>query len=305
MSKLDELRRGAGGNAAESMGVGVARRSLAESMSSPIGGERYKDLVKAKNSFEVPIDKLVPDPNQPRKVFASEDLQDLSDSIRSRGLLQPIRARWDGEREKYVIVAGERRWRAAIMAGRPSIACVIVEGEMAEAEILHDQLVENCLRTDLQPIEQAQAFKVLMDAKAWTAARLAEELHVRDSTVFKALALLDLPGEVRQKVADGEIRPATAYALSQLDRPEDQVELAERVVAEKLTRDEAEAAVRVKSGRAVTPRKGKVEISLGRGRKVTLSGLADDRPETVAAALRQALKQVQGQARAAGPGEAA
>jgi len=106
MSKLDELRRGAGGNVAESMGAGVARRSPADGMSVPIGGARYQDLVKAKNTFEVPTDKIVPDPNQPRKVFTPEDLQDLSDSIRSRGLLQPIRARWDEERQKYVIVTG-------------------------------------------------------------------------------------------------------------------------------------------------------------------------------------------------------
>ena len=199
MSKLDELRRGAGGNAAESMGAGVARRSLVEGASVPIGGTRYKDLAKAKNAFEVPVDKIVPDPNQPRKVFTPEELQDLSDSIRGRGLLQPIRVRWDEEREKYVIVAGERRWRAAIMAGKATITCVIVEGEMNDGEILHDQLVENCLRSNLQPIEQAEAFKALMDAKGWSAARLAEEIHIRDSTVFKALALLELPGEVRER----------------------------------------------------------------------------------------------------------
>ena len=306
MSKLDELRRGAGGNVAESMGAGVARRSLADGVSVPIGGARYQDLVKAKNAFEVPADKIVPDPNQPRKVFTPEDLQDLSDSIRSRGLLQPIRARWDEERQKYVIVVGERRWRAAIMAGKATVACVIVEGEMTESEILHDQLVENCLRSDLQPIEQAEAFRGLMDARNWTAARLAEELHIRDSTVFKALALLELPGEVRERVAAGEIKPATAYALSQLDVPQDQVELAERVVAEKLTRDEAAAVVREKTGRTVPPsRKGRVEIRLGEGRKVTVSGLADDRPETVAAALKHALKQVQERAREADQGEAA
>jgi ParB family transcriptional regulator, chromosome partitioning protein len=298
MSKLDELRRGAGGNAAESMGAGVARRSPADGVSVPIGGTRYKDLAKARNAFEIPVDKIVPDPNQPRKVFTPEDLQDLSDSIRGRGLLQPIRARWDEEREKYVIVAGERRWRAAIMAGKATITCVIVEGEMDDGELLHDQLVENCLRSNLQPIEQAEAFKALMDAKGWSAARLAEEIHIRDSTVFKSLALLELPGEVRERVAAGAIKPATAYELSQLDGPRDQVAMAERVVAEKLTRDQAAAAVREKTGRPAPPvRKGRTEIRLGGGRKVTVSGLPDDRPETVAAALKQALRQIQGRRR--------
>jgi ParB family transcriptional regulator, chromosome partitioning protein len=306
MSKLDELRRGAGGNAAESVGAGVARRSLAEGVSVPIGGTRYKDLTKTKNAFEVPIDKIMPDPNQPRKVFTPEDLQDLSDSIRTRGLLQPIRVRWDEEREKYVIVVGERRWRATIMAGKATMTCVIIEGEMTESEILHDQLVENCLRTNLQPIEQAEAFKILMDAQNWNAARLAEELHICDSTVFKALSLLELPGEVRERVAAGEIKPATAYELSQLDRPQDQVELAERVVTEKLTRDQAAAAVREKTGRGAPPtRKGRAEIRLDGNRKVTISGLPDDRQETIAVALKQALKQIQGRAREAAQFEAA
>ncbi len=306
MSKLDELRRGAGGNAAESVGAGVALRSLAEGVSVPIGGTRYKDLTKTKNAFEVPVDKIMPDPSQPRKVFMPEDLQDLSDSIRARGLLQPIRVRWDEEREKYVIVVGERRWRATIMAGKATMTCVIIEGEMTESEILHDQLVENCLRTNLQPIEQAEAFKILMDAQNWNAARLAEELHIRDSTVFKALSLLELPGEVRERVAAGEIKPATAYELSQLDRPQDQVELAERVVTEKLTRDQAAAAVREKTGRGSPPtRKGRAEIRLDGNRKVTISGLPDDRQETIAAALKQALKQIQGRARRAAQFEAA
>ena len=251
MSKLDELRRGAGGNAAESMGVGVARRSPAEGISTAIGGTALQgpreDEERLRGAYRQ--DRARPQPAQ-EGLHARGRFRILSDSIRSRGLLQPIRVRWDEEREKYVIVAGERRWRAAIMAGKATITCVIVEGEMTESEILHDQLVENCLRADLQPIEQAEAFKALMDAKNWTAARLAEELHIRDSTVFKALALLELPGEVREtgrrrrdQAGDGLRAVATGSTR------EDQVALAERVVAEKLTRDEAAAAVREKTGR--------------------------------------------------------
>jgi ParB family transcriptional regulator, chromosome partitioning protein len=304
MGKLDDLRRGAGSNVAESTGAGVSRLSLAEFASVPIGGARYKDVAKTKNAFEVPADKIVPDPNQPRKVFTPEHLQDLADSIRTRGLLQPIRVRWDNEREKYTIVAGERRWRASIMAGKATLTCVIVEGEMIDSEILHDQLVENCLRANLQPIEQAEAFKTLMAAKGWNGTRLAEELHIRDSTVFKALALLGLPGEVRERVAAGEIKPATAYELSQLEQSEDQVALAERIVNEKLTRDEAATAVRQKTGRARgTSQSGRVEIRLDRGRKVMLAGLTDQGPDAIITALRQAIRQVQAKARVSVQGD--
>lgn len=298
MGKLDNLRRDTSSNVAESTGAGVSRRSLVEGVSVPIGGARYKDVAKSKNAFEVPLDKIVADPKQPRKIFTPAELQDLADSIRARGLLQPIRVRWDEEREKYVIVAGERRWRAAIMAGKSTLACVIVDVDMSEAEILHDQLVENCLRSDLEPIEQAEAFKVLMEAKGWKAARLAEELHIRDSTVFKALALLELPGEVQERVVSGAIKPATAYTISQLESPEDQVALAERVVSENLTRDETEVAVRQKSSKpGKSPRSGRTEIRLDGGRKVTVTGLSDDQPQTIVAALKQALRKVQTQAR--------
>ena len=106
-----------------------------------------------------------------------------------------------------MIVAGERRWRASMMAGKPTLTCVVVEAEQAESEILHDQLVENCLRSNLQPIEQAEAFHALMDAKGWNAARLAEERCTSaTSTVFKALALLDLPGKCARRSRPGRSR---------------------------------------------------------------------------------------------------
>ena len=126
----------------------------------------------------IPIDRLVPDPDQPRKVFTDEAVDRLADSLRARGMLQPIRARWDTD----LGLVGHRGRRAEV-PGRPScrlqkseVPCVTVEGAMTDSEILQDQLVENCLREDLQPLEQAKAFKALMNANGWSARRLGEEV---------------------------------------------------------------------------------------------------------------------------------
>src|SRR5262249_39285040 len=143
-------------------------------------------------------------------------------------------------------------------------------------------------------------------AKGWSAARLAEELHIRDSTVFKALALLDLPGEVRAKVSAGDIKPATAYELSQLDSPDEQAELATRVVAEKLTRDQVADVVKARrEGRGVASPTARVEFKLPGGCKVTVAGLADDRPETVLARLTEAVKAARAKVRESAAEQAA
>ena len=162
---------------------------------------------------------------------------------------------------RYLIVSGERRWRASMMAGRPTIAAVIVEGERTDSQILEMQLVENCLREDLQPIEQARAFRTLMDANGWSALRLGQALQMSESTVIKALALLDLPAAVQDAVESGQLAPSVAYEVSKLDDPDAQAEVAARVVAEGLSRAETVEAVREAASK---PRAGGAK---GRGAK--------------------------------------
>lgn len=244
MGKLDELKRGAGGNVAESTGAGVSRRPLAEGISVPIGGARFKDLTKSKSTFEVPVDKIVPDPNQPRKIFTPDELQDLSDSIRARGLLQPIRVRWDEAAEKWMIIAGERRWRAAGLAGLRTIVAVEARAAQTTEELLEDQLVENCVREDLKPIEQATAFRALMESRGWSYRELGEFLHISKGKVAKAMALLSLPEPVKDLVEQGTLAPHAAYEITRLEDADDQREVAERVVAQKLTAEEAAREVK-------------------------------------------------------------
>lgn len=306
MSKGEKLRKFAGDNMAESVGVGVAL-GLPPGMAPEAATGRpahLEGLTRVKNLVEITVTQIVRDDKQPREVFSEAEMDDLVQSITARGILQPIRVRWDADSGKYVIVAGERRFRAARQAGLRSVPCVIHEGVMTESTILQDQLVENLLRQDLQPIETAKAYRRLMELEGWSARQLARELHVPDASIVRALALLDLPDTVQQQVADGRLAPSVAYEVSKLDRPEDQAELAERVVTEKLTRDQAIEAVKVKKpGRAETTKRTKEEIKLDNGHRVMITGpavTAGDRAairDVLARALEQFDAEVRDQAR--------
>jgi ParB family chromosome partitioning protein len=308
-SRADKLKERLGAHMAESMGAGAAGEGPGAAASpgstAPAAGPSKHDGVKAlREARTIRLENIARDPSQPRQQFDAESLDRLAKSLTARGQLQPIRVRWTQDQGKYLIVAGERRWRAAMLAGMDSLQAVVVERELSPSEILQEQLVENCLREDLQPIEQAQAFQALMDANGWSARRVADELSLANSTVIKALALLDLAPAVQERVGAGELSPAAAYEVSKLDDPRQQVEVAERVVAEKLTRDQAAAAVREKSGRkraqqpaaadeAAARRPSKVEYHLDDGTMVTVSGPAAADPAGVVAALEQALARAQ------------
>jgi ParB family chromosome partitioning protein len=157
MGKLDELRRGAGGNANESMG-GRDRREAATSAPpsgrSTVERPRYQGLERLRGANEIAVERLTRDPSQPREIFDEAALQELVESIESLGVLQPIRVRYDEELAMYVMIAGERRLRAAKMAGLKSVPCIIQEGELTESQRLIEQLAENIIRADLQPVEQ-------------------------------------------------------------------------------------------------------------------------------------------------------
>ena len=196
------------------------------------------------------IDRIIADPNQPRAEFDPESLGRLADSLRERGQLQPIRVRWDDAADRYVVVVGERRWRAARLAGLESLACVVVAGEPTAEDLLEDQLVENALREDLKPIEQAKAYQSLMKSRSLSTRQLAERLQIGAATVAKALALLTLPGDMQQAVEAGRIAPGTAYELSKVDDPTEQAALAREAAAGRLRRDEIQERTR-------TPRKGR------------------------------------------------
>src|SRR5262249_2306542 len=129
MAKLDELLRAAGGNAAESMGRAPATTMHGASPpAAPATPARLQGITRSRDAAETPVTKMARDPGQPREEFDNESLTRLAESMRVRGQLQPIRVRWDDSLGKYVIICGERRWRAAELAGLATMSCIIVEG---------------------------------------------------------------------------------------------------------------------------------------------------------------------------------
>lgn len=251
MKSGDALRARFGGNMRESVG---ADAPAFPGIPAPAGAEaeRLKGVSSLKRAFLIPVDRIVPDPEQPRREFDPEGLRELAESLKNRGQLQPVRVRWDEPSGNWVLISGERRWRAATLAGLPSLQAVEAKGTLTPDEILEDQLVENCLREDLKPIEQARAFKALMDVRGWSHRQLAEQLHIAPSAVSQALALLRLPDAVQESVEVGNLAPSAAYELSKVNDPEDQARLAAQVVTEGLSRAETAEAVRRASGRTIT-----------------------------------------------------
>lgn len=164
---------------------------------------------RLQNAAAIAVEKIVADA-QHREVFDEDSLQRLAASLLEHGQLQPIRVRWDQERGLYVIIAGERRWRAAKMAGLLTLECVVVEGDLDQAVILRQQVIENALREDLKPVEKAKAFKAVMDQEGIDGKGLAEKLHIDPSTVSRALALLKLDEDTQQKVDAGVVAPTVA-----------------------------------------------------------------------------------------------
>src|SRR4051794_37751972 len=198
MSTADRLLERFGANIGQSLGVRNAPGGpLAAQVETPPPAAPAEGPLagraRARALGMMDIRNITPDPSQPRKVFDEESLGRLSESLKKFGQLMPIRVRWDQAIAKWVIISGERRYRAALGAGLPSITCHFAEEELHGSRVLEEQVVENCLREGLTPTEQALAFKALMEAGGWSARRVADELGLASGTVTKALALLKLP----------------------------------------------------------------------------------------------------------------
>jgi ParB family chromosome partitioning protein len=268
MKAADTLRARLGGNMKESMGATRPAAPIADppAAAPALHGEtpaKYQGAARVKDALAIEVDRIMPDPDQPRKKFDPEALAELAASMKTRGQLQPIRVRWNDAVSRWNIVVGERRYRAALLAGLPTLICIAVKGSPTADEILEDQLVENCLRTDLRPVEQARAFRALIDRRGWSYRQLAERLHIAPASVARALALLDLPSDLQGRVEAGELAPSVAYEVSRLDDPNRQREVADEVVSQGLNRSAASEAVRRAAGKA----KGKG--AKAKARKVT------------------------------------
>jgi ParB family chromosome partitioning protein len=191
-----------------------------------------------------------------------------------------------------VIIAGERRWRATIRAGLGAIDCVFVEGELSKGELLAQQLIENLLREDLRPVEEARAFRQLLALNGWTGKQLALALRVPASKVTRSLALLELPDDLQERVEAGELAARSAYEVAKLEGDDARRAFAEVVRQQGLTAEEAGRAVRQRHRKGQLPKRGTKLTFFGEdGWKVTVSaprkGTYHEVEQTLALALEE------------------
>ena len=189
------------------------------------------------------IGDIEPRKDQPRKSFDDESIQLLADSIAIHGVLQPIIVRENAEfPDTYEIIAGERRWRAAKMAGLSEMPVVIVDGD--DLKIAQIALVENVQREDLNPVEEAFAYQALIERFGLTQEQLSKEVGKSRSAIANMLRLIELPDEVLELLKDGKITNGHARAILGLDDEEYMIMLANRVVNEDLSVRRVEEIVR-------------------------------------------------------------
>lgn len=191
----------------------------------------------------IKISRISPRGDQPRKNFDENALQTLADSIGEHGVIQPIAVREIGAlSENYEIIAGERRWRAAKMAGLDEIPAIILTGD--DLKIAEISLIENIQRQDLNPIEEALAYKALIERFGLKQEEVARQVGKSRSAVANMLRLLELPDEVLIMVQDGKLSMGHARALLGLNEEDKMLPLAEMIVERELSVREVEALVR-------------------------------------------------------------
>jgi ParB family chromosome partitioning protein len=257
----------------------VKRGGLGRGLSSLIPGANGE-----RGLVEVPVDAVVPNPRQPRRTFPEDSLAALARSIGEVGVLQPIAVR--RQNGSYELVAGERRLRAAKLAGLQAVPAVVRQGD--DTESLREALIENIHREDLAPLELAAAFQELLEELGVTQETVAERLGCSRAHVANTIRLLSLPGEVQQLLAEDRIQAGHARALLALQDDEARSTLALRVAAEGLSVREVEDLVRrygdrpptrvARTMRPTPPAMGEVEemlsdqlgtrvrVTIGRGR---------------------------------------
>ncbi len=219
----------------------MVRQTLGRGLSALLGDEKPSESgeqVQASN--EIDIDLIEPNPEQPRTRFAEDNLEELARSIRANGIVQPIVVRQIGSR--FQIVAGERRWRAAQRAGLHRIPAVV--REVADDKLLELALIENIQRQELNPIEEAQAYRKLIDSIGLTQEQVAEQVGKERSVITTSLRLLRLPDDLQAAIEDGRLSAGHGRALLMADDPKVQRLIARAAIENGLSVRETEKAVK-------------------------------------------------------------
>jgi ParB family chromosome partitioning protein len=228
----------------------MMKRGLGRGLGTLLSPPTEREVEAGGRLQDLPLDALVANPNQPRKRFGPEALAELAASIRSSGVLEPIIVRPRGDR--YEIIVGERRWRAAQLAGLTRIPALI--RETSDVEALELGLVENLLREDLNPLEEAQAYQRLLAEFGWTQDDLATRIGRDRSSIANALRLLRLPEAIQEDLRAGRLTMGHARALLGLATAAAQLQLREVILAQ-------DWSVRATEAQVQRRRRGRVRLS--------------------------------------------
>ena len=210
---------------------------------------------EAKESGEaihmIPVAQIVPNRYQPRKTFVEEELRELVESVKQHGILQPVLVRRKGE-SSYELIAGERRFRAATLAQLPAVPAVIRKSSDQESTIL--SLIENIQRSNLNPVEEAKAYRQLIDELGVTQEAVAERVGRDRASVANVCRILSLPTEVQGMVASGRLTLGHAKVILGIKKSEDRLTLAKRILRDQLSVRQVEQLVKKRSGKAKSRR---------------------------------------------------
>lgn len=215
--------------------------ALGKGLSALIPNESYNNNDNKKSTLSISINKIKSDKDQPRKSFDAEKIAELTESIKTHGVIQPLILR-KVEDDQYIIVAGERRWRAAKIAGLKELPAIIMD--LSENEVLEISLIENIQRQDLNPIEEATAYKKLIDDFKMTHEELSKRIGKSRTSITNTMRLINLNDNVQQYIIEGVISEGHGRALLGVKDSKMQCELAEQVIDEKLSVRELEKLIR-------------------------------------------------------------
>ena len=228
----------------------IKNRGLGRGLSALLSDVAHKeDTASAdadRREVSLPIDRLHPNPDQPRRAFDPQALEDLSASIAEKGVIQPLIVRKDPNRDgHYEIVAGERRWRASQVAGLHKVPVIV--RDFSDSEVLEVAIIENIQRADLNAIDEAAAYRQLMDRFGHTQEQIATGLGKSRSHIANLLRLLTLPSEVQALVTDGRLSAGHARALVGAENP---MALARQIIVKGLSVRQSESLAKKASNKA-------------------------------------------------------
>ena len=222
--------------------VPMQKKGLGRGLSAliPVAAERRTEPKQESSHFEVAIDRITPSPLQPRRAFDEAKIAELASSIRNQGIIQPLLVRPNGD--QFELIAGERRWRAALKAGLNRVPVIVRNA--TDHEALQLALVENLQREDLNPIEEAGGYRRLQDEFHWSQEEMAEKVGKSRPAIANAMRLLALPTVVQQEVSTGNLPAGQARALLGLHAEPLIISVCREVIAKELSTRDTEKMVR-------------------------------------------------------------